>query len=97
MSKLIQVSFQVPTLNNFPDFSSYVSKVLHSTKDSSVTNLNSIPRFSYADVQDILETLGLPTRVPVGRLAAEQYMEQGEALLTCIVRALSAQNIGTTR
>lgn len=88
---------EVPTLNNFPEFSSYVSKVLRNAKDSSVTDLNSIPRFSHADVQDILETLGLPTSIRVGRFAAEQYLEQGEALLTCIVRALTAQNIGTTR
>lgn len=88
---------QVPTLNNFPDFSSYVSAVLHNAKDSTVTDLNSIPRFSYTDIQDILETLGLPTSIRVGRLAAEQYMEHGEALLTCIVRALTAQNIGITR
>lgn len=87
----------MPILNSLPEFSTYVADILKASKEGTLPITTSAPRFTTTDIQDILETLGLPPHTQVGVYAANLYEESGEALLTCVVRALSSLYGGGTR
>uniref|UniRef100_A0A1B6CJ66 LisH domain-containing protein n=1 Tax=Clastoptera arizonana TaxID=38151 RepID=A0A1B6CJ66_9HEMI len=86
-------STEVQILNSLPEFSSYIAEILNNSKNGNLPITTPAPRFSFTDIKDILDTLGLPSKIEVGAKAAYLYVETGEALLTCIVRSLSDVNL----